>query len=357
MSPKNPIYLNTPSVGLMSKNISQQVFTFNQKLAEDAAGTAEKFQMEEIPQLRKLLSLYLDAAENEIALIPNSSFGLSTLIPSLKAKSRVLLFSSDYPSLNDPFKINDFEVFYLENPYEFEIPLEVIKAQLIKHEIEILAISHVQFLSGYKIDIITLGEICKSLNVKLIVDATQSLGSEIFSFKKSNIDVLILSNYKWMNAGFGSGLMYIKEEFLQNHLPKLGGFNSYRKNEKGVLAYAPSIHSYEPGHFNLAGLLALKLELIHKMDLNPINIQKENLEKVNYFKSNLNNSNIELIGRDYKSENQSSILFFKSNELLRNHLLSHQILVNTRWENIRFGFHYYNSYAEIDYLLEVVNRF
>lgn len=141
MSPKNPIYFNTPSVGLMSKNISQQVFSFSQKLAEDAAGTAEKFQMEEIPELRKLLSLYLDAAENEIALIPNSSYGLSALIPSLKTKSRVLLFSSDYPSLNEPFKINDFEVFYLQNPDEFEIPLEVIKAQLIKHEIEILAIS------------------------------------------------------------------------------------------------------------------------------------------------------------------------------------------------------------------------
>ncbi len=60
-----------------------------------------------------------------------------------------------------------------------------------------------------------------------------------------------------MNAGFGTGIMCIKQETMTKYPPKIGGFNRYNYLEK-QWKYRPSINSYEPGHQNMPGLAMLR---------------------------------------------------------------------------------------------------
>src|SRR5690606_29437753 len=117
--------------------------------------------------------------------------------------------------------------------------------------------SHVQWLSGFKTDLQELSRFCREHDIWLIVDATQSLGAMPLNPVRLDIDVLISSNYKWMNAGFGSGVMYMCDDFFNEYTPKVGGNNSYTP-VNGKMQYVPSVQSYEPGHPNMYGFSVLQ---------------------------------------------------------------------------------------------------
>ena len=191
--PQNLCYLNTASSGLVSKHSIEKANEFNDQLYRLGSIQAEKFFTEDIPGIRTSISKFIDAPLNEIALIPNFSFGLNAVLPSIKNKRKVLLYKDDYPSLTLPFILNDFEIVWIMSRDGFSIDLKEVEQLIKEHDIEIIAISHVQYLTGYTIDLKILSAICQSHQALLIIDGTQSLGAIPFSFKSSGVNIFITS--------------------------------------------------------------------------------------------------------------------------------------------------------------------
>ena len=142
--PEHSTYLNTSSTGLISKSSTDVACKFHNKLHENGSNYAELFLSQELPRIRETVCAFIDAPIDEIALIPNFSYGLGAVIPSILDLKRVLLFKNDYPSLIQPFQINDFELFWIDSHDGFSIELEELKHLIIKHKIQILALSPVQ---------------------------------------------------------------------------------------------------------------------------------------------------------------------------------------------------------------------
>lgn len=347
--PKHSTYFNTSAFGLVSCSGVEKANKLNEELHTQGNKAAEHFIAEKLPQIRETVSAFLDAPIEEIALIPNFSFGLSAVIPSITSLKRVLLFKDDYPSLIQPFLINDFEVHWIDSSDGFTIEMDVLKALIIKHEIEILAISQVQWLSGFVIDIVELGRFCKKHNVLFVLDGTQSLGAIPFSFNNSNVNIYISSNYKWMNAGFGTGIMCIKQETMTKYPPKIGGFNSYKYLEE-QWEYRPSINSYEPGQLNLPGLAMLQDAMNFKMDLGEHKIMDHNLKLLITFTENIASTSVKLIGPG-ESTNRNNIVSIRADLALARHLDAKNIVIKMRNDMIRIGIHFYNTEEDIDRLI------
>ena len=353
--PEHSTYLNTSSTGLISKSSVDVACKFHNKMHENGSAHAELFLSKELPQIRETVSIFIDAPVSEIALIPNFSYGLCTVIPSILKLKRVLLFNNDYPSLIQPFQINDFDLFWIDSNDGFSIELEELKQLIIKHKIEILALSHVQYFTGFIIDIDELGLFCKQHDVLFIVDGSQSLGAIPFSFTTSHVDIYITSNYKWMNGGFGTGIMCIKKETIDKYIPKIGGFSSY-KQVNGQWKYEPSIHSYEPGHPNMSGLALLKDAIEFKVKLGLKNIASHNLKLLNELISYLNSSSINLVGPADNMQ-RCNIICINGNEQLATHLHEQGIVVKMRNNIIRIGIHFYNTRKDIDHLIRALYDF
>ena len=73
------IYFDTPSVGLIPQEFTEGLSEINRKLSENASAVFGDWMANDLPKLRGKLSQFIDAPEDEIALLPNSSFGLSAL--------------------------------------------------------------------------------------------------------------------------------------------------------------------------------------------------------------------------------------------------------------------------------------
>lgn len=353
--PADVVYLDTPSFGLTSTKGVELARDFLQQQQKLGSKFVDRFRGEQLPSIRKTVGKFLDAKKSEFAFIPNFSFGMSAILGSLQGLQRVLLYKNDYPSLVQPFLINDYKVFWMDEDNKMLFDVEAIKQSIIQHNIEIVAVSQVQYLTGVAADIEALGRICRENGAILIVDGTQSLGATPFSFNESSCHMYIASNYKWMNAGHGTGILCIKEEILTKFTPKIGGFNSYLLIDNSW-QYIPSIHSYEPGHLNFLGLLLLQSAIEYKMQIGMEQIQQHNQQLVGNLLSRLKDTQYKVIAAE-KEGPESNIVCFKGDENLLAFLTKRGFALRMRDHIMRIGIHFYNSQEDIDRFVDALLQY
>ncbi len=347
------IYFDTPSSGLLSESSRMALDKFNAEMSINSSKVSAWFRTEQLPLLRELVSQFVNASLSEIALIPNTSFGLNTVLSSLKNVKSVLLYEKEYLGLTMPFDMRDYSIHKFNDIDGYQWDNESIKKTLLENEIQLFVFSAVQWLTGYRVDVSDLCTFCKEHGIISIVDYSQSLGSLKLSFSNSDMDVALCSNYKWMNAGFGSGLMFAKGSFLQNYKPLLAGYNSAAP-DFDFDNFKSSIRCYEPGHLNLHAFSALIPALEHKLEFGIGKMEAHNISLSNTFIEEVLKIGFEIVG---DKNNRSSIVILKNKDGLKSYLDQNQIACQERGVGIRFGFHYHNSEDEIHECVKVLSQF
>jgi len=347
------IYFDTPSSGLLSESSRMALDKFNAEMSINSSKVSTWFRTEQLPKLRELLSQFVNASVSEIALIPNTSFGFNTVLSSLKNVKSVLLYEKEYLGLTMPFDMRDYTVHNFDDKDGYHWDNESIKKKLLDNKIQLFVFSAVQWLTGYRVDVSDLCAFCKEHGIISIVDYSQGLGSLKLSFEDSDMDVALCSNYKWMNAGFGTGLMFAKNDFLQKYKPVLAGYNSAAP-EFDFDNFKPSIRCYEPGHLNLHAFSALIPALKHKLEFGVDKIEAHNISLTNHFIKEVLKIDFEVVG---DKNNRSSIVILKNKNGLKSYLDQNDIACQERGVGIRFGFHYHNSEDEINECIKVLSQF
>ena len=201
---KKGTYLNTAYVGPMSKELAkfrrdQESIYFNNVEAYKASG--KKL----IEETHTTLARFYGSKPKNTYVIPNFSVGIRQVISLIPKKMKVLILDGDYPSLTSAFTESYHEVIKIPLQPEIEAAIE---KQFQTNEINILALSIVQYATGLLIDFDFLKTLKENYpNLILIGDGTQFLGAHVFNFESSPFDVVAASGYKWMLAGFGNGVL------------------------------------------------------------------------------------------------------------------------------------------------------
>src|SRR5262249_39282484 len=142
---------------------------------------------------------------------------------------------------------------------------EVRKA--IDGKTRLVSLSHVEFASGFRNDLDTLGQLCRERGVYFCVDAIQGLGVLPLDVRCSPIDFLAADGHKWLLGPEGAGIFYIRRELLDLLHPVGIGWNSVvnsRDFSKIDFRLKPHAGRWESGSLNVAGIHALgaSLELL-----------------------------------------------------------------------------------------------
>lgn len=345
-------YLNTASNGLMSVGTGEVGQNYY------AQAVANGFQFREscvaqMPLIRQAVAEFLGTQTDHVALLGNFSSAMNYAAALFRPLRKVLLYRHDYPSLTLPFQANDYDIHFFDHNERLELDLNTIEAALRKHEIRVLAISWVQYSTGFRIDMAALGALCRSLDVRLLVDGSQSLGALQAHTDRHGIDFIAGSGYKWLCAGMGVGFMALRPEFLRqyrmpvlsnNHLPTFKNFDTY--------AEVPiSVQAFEIGHPAHASFLLLQSAIQEQQQLGLEHIETHNLRLAAYAKRRFAEAGIRLVS-DFAPENTSPILVFAGDAALFESLMARGIQCSLRPHGIRVSFHHYNTEADVDALLE-----
>ncbi|MDE1191049.1 MAG: aminotransferase class V-fold PLP-dependent enzyme [Arachidicoccus sp.] len=349
------VYLNTAGCGLVNDSILQAGVELYKQFAINSSGASEQWRDVDSYRVRKTVADFMNAPQENIALIPNFSYAMNAIVHSLKGNEKILLYKKDYPSLTIPFVLNHFDITWIDDEEDnFIIDINKIDTFIKEKKIDIVAISHVQWQSGFKLDLERLSAICKQNDVWLIVDATQSLGAINISLSEWPIDVFIASNYKWMNAGFGTGILFMNNEFLQTYPPVISGNNSKAFTfENGTYSYNANILNFEPGHLNQFGLNVLAKAIEEKNAIGLKNIEANNMFLTKKLLEELVQLPVELIG-DPSIDNRASIVIIKDKNGLHDFLQKRNIITTSRNGTIRISMHYHNTEEDIDAIVNAI---
>ena len=281
-------YLNTASCGLMSTQAIDHNKAFHFSLANQGSVYRDS-QPIEMQKVKKIVGEFIHSEAKDIALIPNFSNGINYVVPMLKPLGSVLLVENDYPSLTLPWQMHNFDIHWVPQSPQGVIDLDQIAKALKTHHIKILAISYVQYATGFKIPLESLSKICAENNTLLIVDATQALGVVPIDLKNTPIDILVSSCYKWTTAGFGNGILYLHPSITEQFETPVIGKNStglfsgvYNADTMGLQA-----RTFEVGHYNYAAFLVLGYVMNELQRIGQQNIYNRVLELALYFKERL----------------------------------------------------------------------
>jgi cysteine desulfurase/selenocysteine lyase len=212
---KGFIYLNHAAVSPLSSRVLES--TLNH-LQERSSGKIETWldDLSQIDETKRCVQRLVNAESHDrIALVGNTSDALNIIAAGLdwKPGDRILLNDLEFPANVYPYyhlKNLGVEIDIIHCPDGRVTPEAIYDA--LRPRTRLLALSAVQFLSGYRADLTVLGEICRSRGILFIVDGIQAAGAMRLDVQEMRIDALAAGAPKWQMGPQGIGFLYLTEE-------------------------------------------------------------------------------------------------------------------------------------------------
>ncbi|MEQ8807577.1 MAG: aminotransferase class V-fold PLP-dependent enzyme [Imperialibacter sp.] len=350
----NCTYLNTANAGAMSQATLQKGTDYLTEFAEYASQKLPLW-MGEMEETRKLFAELLNTSNEEIGLVWDTSYGISWVQQMLQSDLELVLVTHDFPSVTLPWIHHNRKIHWIDWDMKSHIDLEAIEKAL-SGKPKILAISHVQYTNGYRVDLEAISAMCQKHGAFLIVDAIQSLGVIPIDLQKVHIDVLAASSYKWLTSGYGAGVLYInknsRKKLTQGSLGP-GSMTDFLKDPIPAENLKQLPQSLEAGHPKPLLILMQGQAL---KELKAIGWQNV-YEEVKVLSAKLHTAITEagftpMAPRDGKS--WSGIVSFECDKSLQQKLTGEKIITTYRPNYLRAAVHFYNVEGEIDRLAEVI---
>jgi selenocysteine lyase/cysteine desulfurase len=312
---------------------------------------------------RQLTAQLIGASPKEIALVPNTTTGLSLVAEGLdwRPGDNVVVPASDFPSNQYPWMnlaSRGVEVRRIECDRERLEP-NLVAAACDAHT-RAVSVSWVGYATGWRADLDALAEVAHHCGAVLVVDGIQGLGVNPLDVNQTPIDFLAADGHKWLLGPEGAGVLYIRSEWLDRLRPWGIGWNSVRNSGDFThiaMDLKDSAARYEGGSLNLVGFGALAASLELLVDRSPTLIARRLSEYTNELCTRLTSTGA-VIASDRRPEHASAIISFEwpgeSPMAVRKRCLAADVVVNCRGGRIRVSPHAYNDEQDLSRLLDAL---
>lgn len=314
-------------------------------------------------QARKLAAAMLGARPEQVAFMRNTSDGLSSVANGLswQAGDNLVTFRKEFPSNMYPWlRIRDtfgVEVRFCEER-EGRIDLDELIG-LIDGKTRVVAISQVQYASGFRADLERIGRAARRHDALLVVDVIQAMGVIPIDVENELIDVAAAAGHKWLLTPEGIGLLYLSDRARDRIEPTLVGwvsvpnpedYNNFEQGwNKGALAWESGT-----GPSSLLYGLEASLRLLTETGVGRIAGHLEQL--TDHLCERLQDSDYHVISSRAPGEKSQIVCISHKGDLgpmaLYAHLKQREIITAPRGNRLRISPHLYNTFEEIDALID-----
>lgn len=173
---------------------------------------------------RELAARLIGADASEIALATNTTYGINLAAFSLPlaAGDVVLTPNFEFPANVYPWMAlaerRGIEYRRLDC-HEGVLDPERLARELEDKRVRAVSVSWVQFASGARVNLTTLGTLCKERGVYFVVDAIQGVGPLTLDVRETPIDILACGAQKWLLSPWGSGFLYVRKSLIEQLEP------------------------------------------------------------------------------------------------------------------------------------------
>lgn len=315
---------------------------------------------------RKLAAEMLGAQEaHQVAFMRNTSDGLSTVANGLRWQrgENIVSFRGEFPSNVYPWlRLRDadgVEVRFSEER-DGRVDLEEL-ISLIDEKTRLVAISHVQYASGFRADLERIGRAARAHDALLVVDVIQGMGVLPINVEAELIDAAAGACHKWLLTPEGVGFLYLSDRARERLRPTLVGWTSvanpedYDNFEQG---WARGTLAWETGTAPTALIHGLEASLRLLTETGVERIAAHLSELTDYLCERLGNLDYKIVSSRRAGE-KSQIVCIRPREgwtplALYAHLKKQGVITAPRANRLRISPHLYNSAEDIDALINAL---
>jgi kynureninase len=272
-------YLNSCSLGALSKRSMQNIDQFMEMWNEWGAHAWYEIWMGEIAQVRQKFADMIGAQVHEVAIAPNVSTALSSIASAFDygKRNKVLMADMDFPTLAYQWLVKErlgVQCEFVESPDRVYVPPELF-AQKIDEQTALIATSRVFFTSGYIQDIRKVADIAHKNGAYLLVDDYQGTGQIPLNVVAQDIDILVTGTLKWLMGGPGLALVYIREGLIPALQPTIAGWFGHQEQfqfKTREFAFRPDAARVELGTPAMAPIYAANggLDIVREISVERI---------------------------------------------------------------------------------------
>ena len=179
---------------------------------------------------RDLVAAMLNVRAEQIAFTRNTSDGFATIAAGLdwQAGENIVSFANEFPANYYPWRrIRD----------EFGVELRLCPERdgridldefigLIDANTRVVAISSVQYASGFRADLESIGRVARDVDALFCVDIIQGFGAHGYDLPAQFVDAASGAGHKWLCAPEGCGMLYLSDRARERVKPTLVGWIS-----------------------------------------------------------------------------------------------------------------------------------
>ncbi len=352
------IYLNHAAVAPLCRPAAEAM----KGLADDACRFGslhyDKW-MESYSGLRHATARLIHASADEIAIVKNTSEGIATVALGLdwKAGDRVIAFREEFPANYYPWlrlERRGVEIHWL-SIYD---PVEKITAAI--PWARLLAISYVNYLSGYRVDLESIGQACHRQGCFFFVDAIQGMGALPIDVEAMHIDALAADGHKWMLGPEGNGVLYVRRRWLDAIEPVEFGWTNpanYADYSSRDMTLRADAGRYECGTLNTIGCYGQRAAIEFLLGVGIENITPAVLEITDQLERGVRARGYEVMVERTRA-NGSGIFSFRHPSIdcrtLVSDLRRNRITAAPRQGWVRVSPHFYIGQEDIEQVLRVL---
>ena len=357
-------FLNHAAYGPFPTRTVLAVQQFAEQFANPTAFFASE--REDLPgETAALVAEMAGADAHNVAFVPTLADGMSLLATGVdwRAGDNVLIPADEFPSLVYPFlnlAHRGVNVRFVPKNAEGRTDLALLEAA-IDDRTRAVALSHVEYMDGFRNDLAALAAVCRPRDIEVFVDATQSLCAQPIEINSCGVSAVAAHGYKWLMASFGIGVVVFSPGAVERIRPTYAGRLSVDADFEShdyQLNWRAGAARYQTGGHNLMGLTAMRTSLslirqagpewnaAHTLELNDRLV--EGVTEMGYS-----------VASDMDPGHRSQIVTFTSGDRVRDgelvaELERADVSVTLRGRGVRVSPYFYNTTADMDRLLEAL---
>lgn len=360
-------YLDHAAVAPLSAPAAQAFRDFADE-ASRAGDTLWPIWAAENERLRDDFAALLNADRSEIALVPNTSYGINLVAEGFRWRpgDNVIISADEFPS----------NVFPWQNQQRRGVEVRVIPSlpaggvdhhamlTAIDVRTRIVAASWVGFASGYRISLDEMVSAVHDAGALFFLDAIQGLGVFPLDLRQTAVDFLAADGHKWLLGPEGAGVAMIRNEHIEELDCVPIGWSSVRGAHlfgHAQLNLKADASRFEIGSANMAGMRALRgsLSIFHRIIAahGPSAIANRVLDLAEELNSKLLASGADTAVHSQRTCRSGIVTFNPpgfSPAQFRKRAAEQGVAVSCRGLGVRASIHAYNDSSDIDRLIEVL---
>jgi cysteine desulfurase / selenocysteine lyase len=317
---------------------------------------------------REAAARLIGADASEIALGGNTSFGINLAAFGLPLErgARVVASEGEFPANVYPWMAQRARGVELElvpaDPRGLPDEERMLE-RLDRGDVAVLALSSVQFGSGYRADVARFGAACRERGVIFVVDAIQSVGHLPMDVEAMRIDVLATGGHKWLCGPFGTGFAYVRRALHEVLEPPAVGWTSmeacrdFANLTRYHWGWVDGARRYEVATPPFQDLLGLATSMEMLADCGVETIERHLLDLLEPLVDWLRDQPAVQVVSDLDPRHRSGIVAFRTPQPEADFaaLTAAGVVCVQREGAIRIAPHLYNTAADIDRVLAVLS--